>query len=191
MIRKTVLALSSLAFAGLLTLTPSQAEAQQTITCESHSSNVTRCDVDTRGGVRLVRQISSSDCIQGQSWGTDNRGIWVARGCRAQFRVGGRQVQGGYNNGGYNNNGGYDNRDNRENRGNNRSARAIANQSERMCRNVVRERYRNVRAADVVASYRGTDRNGNHGVRWAVGRTSGSCVVNPAGRVVGFQIARR
>jgi len=35
----------------------------------------------------MVRQMSNSPCVRGQSWGNDNGGIWVDRGCRAQFRV--------------------------------------------------------------------------------------------------------
>jgi hypothetical protein len=25
--------------------------------------------------------------VQGQTWGTDRRGVWVDRGCRAEFRT--------------------------------------------------------------------------------------------------------
>jgi Protein of unknown function (DUF3011) len=38
--------------------------------------------------VRLVRQRSDTDCILGRTWGYDPRGIWVDRGCRADFEVG-------------------------------------------------------------------------------------------------------
>jgi hypothetical protein len=65
----------------------------QTITCSSNDGNRNYCNVDTRGGVRLSRQISGSPCTQGQTWGWDNRGVWVDRGCRAEFIVG----QGGGN----------------------------------------------------------------------------------------------
>lgn len=44
--------------------------------------------VDTRGGVRLVRQLSDKPCVQGRSWGYDRDEIWVDRGCRAVFEVG-------------------------------------------------------------------------------------------------------
>lgn len=60
----------------------------QTITCSSNDGKRNYCNVDTRGGVRLSRQISGSPCNQGQTWGWDNRGIWVDRGCRAEFIVG-------------------------------------------------------------------------------------------------------
>src|SRR5215831_17708332 len=61
----------------------------QTITCSSDNGRLNHCMVDTRGGVRLTRQISGSPCTQGQTWGFDDRGIWVDRGCRAEFIVGG------------------------------------------------------------------------------------------------------
>jgi Protein of unknown function (DUF3011) len=35
------------------------------------------CPADTRGGVQLVYQRSGSPCTFGQTWGCDNRGIWV------------------------------------------------------------------------------------------------------------------
>ena len=45
------------------------------------------CEADTDGGVILRRQISNAECRQGYSWGFDRRGIWVDRGCRADFEV--------------------------------------------------------------------------------------------------------
>ena len=59
----------------------------QTITCSSNDGRRNFCSANTRGGVRLSRQISGSACIQGSTWGLDNRGLWVDRGCRADFRV--------------------------------------------------------------------------------------------------------
>ena len=60
----------------------------RTLTCSSNDGNRVFCDADTRGGVALVRQISGSPCREGQTWGWDKRGIWVDRGCRAEFSVG-------------------------------------------------------------------------------------------------------
>ncbi|HTC75056.1 MAG TPA: DUF3011 domain-containing protein [Edaphobacter sp.] len=60
----------------------------QTVTCSSNDGKRNFCNADTRGGVRLTRQISGSACIQGQTWGYDNRSIWVDRGCRAEFVTG-------------------------------------------------------------------------------------------------------
>ena len=58
------------------------------ITCSSNHGDRVYCDADTRDGVQLVRQISGSPCRQGSTWGYDRRGIWVDRGCRADFSVG-------------------------------------------------------------------------------------------------------
>ncbi|HLK68292.1 MAG TPA: RICIN domain-containing protein [Bryobacteraceae bacterium] len=60
------------------------------ITCSSDDGRRKVCEVDTRGGVRLSRQISGSPCRENETWGSDRRGIWVDRGCRAEFEVGRR-----------------------------------------------------------------------------------------------------
>lgn len=57
------------------------------IRCESDDGRWNRCDTRVPGRVELVRQLSRSDCVRGQSWGSDPRGIWVNGGCRAEFRV--------------------------------------------------------------------------------------------------------
>jgi hypothetical protein len=59
----------------------------QSITCASENGRRNYCAVDTRRGVRLVRQRSDARCTQGSTWGYDRRGIWVDRGCRADFVV--------------------------------------------------------------------------------------------------------
>jgi hypothetical protein len=61
------------------------------VTCESDDNRRRLCPADTRGGVELVDQFSRSACIFGTTWGYDRAGIWVDRGCRAQFRLGGRR----------------------------------------------------------------------------------------------------
>jgi DUF3011 family protein len=61
--------------------------SSQTIRCESNNNARNYCPVDTRGGVRLARQVSGSACTQGSTWGYDTRGVWVDRGCRAEFEV--------------------------------------------------------------------------------------------------------
>lgn len=58
------------------------------VRCESQANRIERCAADTRNGVRLARQLSASDCVENLDWGHDDNGIWVARGCRAEFRVG-------------------------------------------------------------------------------------------------------
>ena len=59
----------------------------QIVTCSSNDGRRNWCDIGNRRDVRLSRQISGSPCVQGQTWGIDNRGLWVDRGCRADFTV--------------------------------------------------------------------------------------------------------
>lgn len=59
----------------------------QTIRCESNNNARNYCTVNTRGGVRLSRQISGSACTQGSTWGYDGSRIWVDNGCRAEFQI--------------------------------------------------------------------------------------------------------
>ena len=59
------------------------------VRCESTGGRTVRCNIDTRGGVRLLRKLSSSACYQGRSWDWDRSGIWVSNGCRADFQVSG------------------------------------------------------------------------------------------------------
>ena len=73
-----------------------------TLTCSSDNGRRVHCNADTRGGARLVRQISGSPCNQGSTWGYDSQGIWVDRGCRAEFEVAGNSNP-GYGNNGQNN----------------------------------------------------------------------------------------
>ena len=61
------------------------------VTCASDDGRRHLCRVDTRRGVRMVNQRSGSPCIQGRTWGYDRRGIWVDRGCRADFVLGFRR----------------------------------------------------------------------------------------------------
>lgn len=66
----------------------------QLLRCESSDGRSRQCPVDARGGVRLVRQLSRSPCVEGRTWGVDRRGVWVAQGCRAEFEVGYRGNRG-------------------------------------------------------------------------------------------------
>jgi|SRR5687767_13136330 len=59
-----------------------------TVTCESQNEAMKRCPADTFYGVTLARQISNSMCVRGETWGFDSAGIWVTRGCRAEFVLG-------------------------------------------------------------------------------------------------------
>ncbi len=70
-----------------------------TFRCESTDHRIRRCPVDTRSGVRLVRQESDAPCVQGRTWGYDRDGVWVSNGCRGRFELGGGGY--GYNQPGY------------------------------------------------------------------------------------------
>lgn len=75
------------------------------IGCESSNGRYKLCQVAIRGNVRLVREHSRADCVEGQSWGWSQAGIWVDRGCRGEFTYTPRTA-GGYG-------GGRDDRDDR------------------------------------------------------------------------------
>ena len=58
------------------------------VVCESLNGKYHPCHMTINGGVRLVRQLSDNQCIRGESWGINQRGIWVDRGCRGEFAIG-------------------------------------------------------------------------------------------------------
>jgi len=67
----------------------------QTIYCASDDMRRHTYNINTSGGVRLVQQKSDAACVQGRTWGYNRNGIWVDRGCRADFEVGGGGGGGG------------------------------------------------------------------------------------------------
>lgn len=60
----------------------------QQITCSSNDGKRNFCNADTSRGVRMINQRSGSPCVQSQTWGFNQKGIWVDRGCRADFQLG-------------------------------------------------------------------------------------------------------
>jgi hypothetical protein len=76
---------TTLLIASLSGVAPALAEV---ITCSSNDHEHNYCRVDTSRGVTLVHQLSRSGCWQGDTWGYDRGGVWVANGCRAEFQVG-------------------------------------------------------------------------------------------------------
>jgi len=58
---------------------------EQILVCESRDNRRVTCPVDTQGRVELRRQLSSAPCAG--AWGQTPEGIWVDKGCRAEFRV--------------------------------------------------------------------------------------------------------
>jgi hypothetical protein len=57
------------------------------IGCDSNDGRMRRCNVSIRRDARMIRQRSNTACIEGQTWGWDRDGVWVNRGCRADFEV--------------------------------------------------------------------------------------------------------
>ncbi len=60
----------------------------KTLRCESEDMNYHLC---AAGGAvssaRLVRQLSGSECTETKTWGWTSQGVWVDKGCRAEFEV--------------------------------------------------------------------------------------------------------
>ncbi|MDO5611597.1 MAG: DUF3011 domain-containing protein, partial [Pseudomonadota bacterium] len=72
---------------GVLPLHAQSAAAHEgeRIVCESIAERWNHCALPFKGEVRMLRQLSRNACIRHQSWGQDEKGVWVARGCRAEF----------------------------------------------------------------------------------------------------------
>ncbi|WP_263366078.1 DUF3011 domain-containing protein [Edaphobacter bradus] len=71
------------------TLDSSRASAGQTITCSSDNGGRNYCNSYGANpqNIALSRQLNGTACVRGQTWGVDQRGLWVDRGCRAEFRL--------------------------------------------------------------------------------------------------------
>ena len=80
-------ALSLLAFCLFVLSAGVQGFAQYSLTCASEDGRRHYCPADTRAGVTMQRQRSKSACTEGTTWGSDQNGVWVDRGCRADFLV--------------------------------------------------------------------------------------------------------
>ncbi len=75
---------------------------QQTFSCQSIDGQRQFCRADTsRGQLQMSRQLGDVRCIEGENWGRQAGGVWVDRGCRAEFmlppepRVEATQIQSG------------------------------------------------------------------------------------------------
>ena len=73
---------------GALTRQAPQEHRSQIISCSSQDGEKHYCEADTRHGARLVRQRSETPCKEGESWGYDEEGIWVDKGCGGEFALG-------------------------------------------------------------------------------------------------------
>lgn len=63
---------------------PYRNDGSQVVRCESVDGRTRECAADTRDGVRLVRQLSKSACLEGRNWGYGRDRIWVSQGCRGE-----------------------------------------------------------------------------------------------------------
>ncbi|MBP9590730.1 MAG: DUF3011 domain-containing protein [Steroidobacteraceae bacterium] len=79
---------ASLLCGALMLLGGAPGAQASTVVCESRGGATQACSVNTSGGVRLTRQLSSQGCWQNDTWGYDANRIWVTNGCRAEFEVG-------------------------------------------------------------------------------------------------------
>jgi hypothetical protein len=83
-----LLSLTLLAIApAIVAAQPAQSTLAR-IACTSEGGGYQFCRVETRYGVRLTRELGRTRCVRGSTWGHDARGIWVDRGCAAEFEVG-------------------------------------------------------------------------------------------------------
>ena len=64
------------------------AGGKDTLRCSSKNYSYGHCRADTRNGVRLLKKLSKVRCVENETWGTDQRGVWVDQGCSAEFQLG-------------------------------------------------------------------------------------------------------
>lgn len=63
-----------------------RAQGNRTFSCGSEDGGRQSCAGDAPAGdIRFLRQLSDVRCVEGYNWGKDERGVWVDRGCRAEF----------------------------------------------------------------------------------------------------------
>jgi hypothetical protein len=59
-----------------------------TVVCESRDWRRHYCAADTLGQITLGRELTRDNrCVERRTWGYDSKGIWVDRGCRAEFQI--------------------------------------------------------------------------------------------------------
>jgi hypothetical protein len=69
----------------------------QAVSCSSSGTDDERhyCQADTRHGAHLVKQASSVECVEGRTWGWDEAGVWVDKGCAGEFALGKAETESG------------------------------------------------------------------------------------------------
>lgn len=65
--------------------TPGSASAQNIRQCESSDERRIFCPMNTRGEVRIFRQLSQTPCVRDRTYNVRRDGVVVRRGCRAVF----------------------------------------------------------------------------------------------------------
>ena len=78
--------------AGVVALLALPARAQEpqnrAFSCQSLDGQRTFCRADMSGGpVQFTRQLGDVRCVEGENWGRQDDGVWVDRGCRAEFAL--------------------------------------------------------------------------------------------------------
>ncbi len=64
-----------------------QSDRNLVFSCSSNGQR-TFCPVDSaRGNPRFRRQLGNVRCVEGYTWGSERDGVWVDRGCRAEFET--------------------------------------------------------------------------------------------------------
>lgn len=62
-------------------------EDAEIVHCDSKKYKLRTCPIRVSSHVELIRQKSKNACRFNKTWGYDRRGIWVNKGCRAEFAV--------------------------------------------------------------------------------------------------------
>ncbi len=139
------------------------------LTCESRENRRNECPLPEHVDVRLVRVISTSPCLEGRSWGWDDRKIWVTGGCRGEFELKPARRPG------------YDL---------SRPDAAADLQALRACREEVLRRFPGTPNAQVTTSVASREGEGLIRVDWSMRRGGlGECRVSRIGKVVQFRMA--
>jgi hypothetical protein len=84
----TAVVLTGLAASPAWAQTPAATVAPVRVACSSKPGERQHCPADTSKGVVLARSAGEAPCLLGKTWGYDDKGIWVADGCSAEFVVG-------------------------------------------------------------------------------------------------------
>lgn len=62
-------------------------QGSTSVQCESTDGRMRTCGSNLRGNITLIRQISSTRCVEGSNFGLRNGSVWVNSGCRGVFLV--------------------------------------------------------------------------------------------------------